>query len=86
MLNNVKEKARDSQEANLAANLERAGRYHRVFAQSPDGQKILEEMVRRYCMAPTRNADATMFQLGIVEGKRAIVAEIIDMISFITNR
>ena len=58
----------------------KASRYHRAFVQNEDGKKILEHWVQTYAMRGITKPDATLFELGLAEGRRSIITEILNQI------
>lgn len=85
MLEETREKAQAAQERAQADQIERASAYHRAFIQNESGKKVLDGWVQRYCMTPI-SRDASHFQCGVAEGKRELIKEILDQISYINNR
>ena len=67
-----------SQQADLQ---ERSRRYHRVFAQSDDGQKIFEEWIQSFCFGVSLPDDATVNELAKAEARREFVGMIMHHIS-----
>lgn len=85
MLEELNERREKLNLENKAAMSQRAALFHRAFVQSEAGQKILEMYVQKYSMTPIGKPDASMFELGIAEGRRQMIKEIIDHITFVEN-
>jgi len=58
----------------------RAQAYHGAFT-SPEGAKILEEWVSRFCTGSTPGADASVRECAMRDGKQQLVKEILDQIA-----
>ena len=84
-MDQLKVKAETNRKRALADSREKAALYHAAFVQNPAGKKILDKWVMRYCMTPLSATDASLYQCGKAEGKRAMVKEILDHISMIDN-
>lgn len=71
---------------NEAQAIEKASRYHRVFAQNTDGAKILEEWVNRFAFGGFTVNDASHTALAKAEARREFVAMIINELNVINRR
>lgn len=58
----------------------RAQAYFNVFT-SPEGQKILEEWISRFCTGAVPDASASIRECAMRDGKQQLVKEIIDQIA-----
>lgn len=58
----------------------RAQAYFNVFT-SPEGQKILEEWISRFCTGAVPDASASVRECAMRDGKQQLVKEIIDQIA-----
>ena len=58
----------------------RAQAYFNVFT-SPEGQKILEEWVGRFCTGGVPDGSASVRECAMRDGKQQLVKEIIDQIA-----
>lgn len=85
-MQHLKDKAAENNAKHRLETENRAAIYHKAFVQSEAGKKILDDWVQRYCMKPIAKSDATAFECGIAEGRRMIVKEVLDHISFVTNK
>lgn len=82
MLEDKKEKAKSQiKEREIEAH-SKAQKYHMAFVQNEAGKEILDGLVRDHCMKPISNPDATLFSCGVAEGKRQLIASILDQIAF----
>jgi hypothetical protein len=62
------------------ARQKRAQAYFNVFT-SPEGQKILEEWVSRFCTGAVPDASASVRECAMRDGKQQLVKEILDQIA-----
>ena len=62
------------------ARQKRAQAYFNVFT-SPEGQKILEEWVSRFCTGAVPDAAASVRECAMRDGKQQLVKEILDQIA-----
>ena len=83
MLNKFQDTITKNREVNESKRNATASLYHKVFVQNDSGKKLLVEWAKRFCTSPITKADATLFELGVSQGKQAIVKEIYDFISCI---
>lgn len=70
---------------NEAKTIEKASRYHRVFAQNKDGAAILEEWVNRFCFGGFTATDASTTALAKAEARREFVSMIITELNVINR-
>ncbi len=84
-LNDLKPPSREEVEKgikeNKSQNQMRANRFHRVFAQSEDGQKILEEWMNAYVFGGFTPNDASTTELAKAEARREFVSMIVSLIN-----
>jgi ABC-type sulfate transport system substrate-binding protein len=62
------------------ARQKRAQAYFNVFT-SPEGQKILEEWVSRFCTGAVPDATASVRECAMRDGKQQLIKEILDQIA-----
>jgi hypothetical protein len=55
--------------------------YHNVFVKNPDGSKILENWIQKYCFSGFTPEDATMSELAKAEARREFVAMIVQKLN-----
>tara|TARA_R100001163_G_C5031042_1_gene171237 strand:- start:109 stop:354 length:246 start_codon:yes stop_codon:yes gene_type:complete len=55
--------------------------YHNVFVKNPDGSKIFENWIQKYCFSNFTPEDATMSELAKSEARREFVAMIVQKIN-----
>lgn len=58
---------------------------HRLFAQNPDGEQLLDEWKNKLMMVPTLNPHSTQFEAGMAEGMKMFVRNIINQIDSINQ-
>jgi len=62
------------------ARQKRAQAYTHVFT-SPEGQKILEEWINRFCTGSVPDSSASVRECAMRDGKQQLIKEIIDQIA-----
>ena len=55
--------------------------YHNVFVKNPDGQKIFENWVEKYCFSSFTPEDATLSELAKSAARREFIAMIVQKIN-----
>ena len=64
--------------------LNRAKAYHNVFAEG-DGNRILTEWIQRFATGNVPDANASMREVGMRDGKQQLIREILDQLAIATN-
>lgn len=59
---------------------------HQVFRQNPKGKELLSIWQQTLMMTPTVTPNATQFEVGIAEGKKTVVREILLAINSVEAR